>query len=265
MLDTVLKFQGADADTDSICKKKSDQLYIINGEDIRLPVKVARAANAFAAFLVDARAARAWIQGSGLELIEIFPNVAIMQLIGVDYQENDLGDYNEAGVSFYVYENGGRKRWPFFSAVRAFMRGEATSYIHELPVDQPFTMHAGRFIWGYPKWIAEIDIEQTADTFNTSLVADGRPVFSFRCKAGGKRTMTDQKQPSFGVRNGKTYKTVGVANGTGVTFSVGGEEPELGDHPIAERLRALGLPKKPIFSGSVADMNMEFDPPVVME
>jgi hypothetical protein len=132
-------------------------------------------------------------------------------------------------------------------------------------VDQPFTMHAGRFIWGYPKWIAEIDIEQTVDTFTTSLVADGRPVFSFRCKAGGNRTMTDQKQPSLGVRDGKTYKTVGVANGTGVTFSLGGEAPELGDHPIAERLRALGLPKKPIFSGSVADMNMEFEPPVVME
>ena len=39
-----------------------------------------------------------------------------MQMIGVDYQENDLGDYNEAGISFYVYEQGEKKRWPLFSA-----------------------------------------------------------------------------------------------------------------------------------------------------
>lgn len=262
-LDENIKFQGADADTDAICEKKSELLYTINGHDIQLPVKVGRASNAFATFLVNAKAAQAWIGDSGLRVIEILPNVAIMQMIGVDYQENDLGDYNEAGISFYVYAPGTKKRLPFFSALSAFRKGEATSYIHELPVDQPFTMHAGRYIWGYPKWIADIDIQQSEDAFETTLTADGQLVFSFRCKAGGTTTMKGQKQPSFGVRNGKIYKTVGIANGSGVTFTLGGEAPKLGDHSIAQRLRELGLPKKPIISGSVAQMDMVFDPPVI--
>jgi hypothetical protein len=262
-LDENIKFSGADADTDAVCKQKSELLYDINGHDIQLPVKVAKASNAFATFLVNARAAQAWIADSSLRVIEIFPNVAIMQMIGVDYQENDLGDYNEAGISFYVYEPGNKKRLPILGALNAFRRGEATSYIHELPVDQAFTMHAGRYIWGYPKWIAHIDIKQSETAFETTLEADGELVFSFRCKAGGKSTMENQKQPSFGVRNGKIYKTVGIANGSGVTFSLGGEAPRLGNHPIADRLRELGLPKKPVFSGSVATMNMAFDPPVV--
>ena len=262
-LDATLKLQGADADTDAVCEQKSEQLYAINGHDIELPVKVARASNAFATFLVNARAAQDWIKDTGLQVIEILPNVAIMQMIGVDYQENDLGDYNEAGISFYVYEPGAGRRLPFFSAIKAFMKGEANSLIHELPVDQPFTMHAGRYIWGYPKWIADIDIKQSADAFETTLSVDGDLVFSFRCKAGGSSTMLNQKQPSFGVRHGKIYKTVGIANGSGVTFSLGGEAPRLGSHPIAERLRELGLPKKPVFSGSVARMDMTFDPPEI--
>jgi hypothetical protein len=43
-----------------------------------------------------------------------------------------------------------------------------------------------------------------------------------------------------------------------VKFSLGGEAPILGDHPIADELRKLGLPKKPIFSGSIANIVMDF-------
>ncbi len=250
-------------DTDSICEKVSDALYRIDGQDVTLPVKVRKAANSFASFLVNAKAAQAWIAPSGLEVIEILPGKAIMQLVGVDYQENDLGDYNEAGISFYVREPGTKKGLPFFGALRSLMKGEATSYIHRLPVDQPFTMHAGRYIWGYPKWMSDIDIEHNDEYFSTRWSDQGKLVFSFRAKAGGKAEMKNQQQPSFGFRNGTLYKTVGVANGSGVKFALGGEAPTLGDHPIADELRKLGLPKKPLFSGSVAELVMDFEAPVV--
>ncbi|MGI9284198.1 MAG: acetoacetate decarboxylase family protein [Pseudomonadales bacterium] len=252
-------------DTNAICEKKSDTLYIIDGQEVTFPVEVKKAANAFATFLVDAKAAQEWIKDTGLEAIEIFPGMAILQLVGVDYQENDLGDYNEAGVSFYVCPPGVKKGLPFFGAIRSFMKGDAISYIHLLPVDQPFTMHAGRYIWGYPKWVAQIDIEESNGFFETRFCDEGKHVFSFRCKSGGTSTISNQEQPSFGYRGGKLYKTVGIANGKGVKFSLGGEAPVLGDHPIADELRKLGLPKKPIFSGTVADLFMEFDSAEIYE
>ena len=81
-LDENIKFQGADADTDAICEKKSELLYTISGHDIQLPVKVGRASNAFATFLVNAKAAQAWIGDSGLRVIEILPNVEATGFIG---------------------------------------------------------------------------------------------------------------------------------------------------------------------------------------
>ena len=171
-----------------------------------------------------------------------------------------MGDYNEAGVSFYVYEPGVKKGLPFFGALRAFRKGEALSYIHLLPVDQPFTMHAGRFIWGYPKWVAQVEIDENDQYFETRFSDQGQHVFSFRTKTGGQSEMKDQKQPSLGYRDGTLYKTIGLANGAGVKFCLGGEAPVLGDHPIADELRKLGLPKKPIFSGSVASLVLDFGP-----
>ncbi|HCS28936.1 MAG TPA: acetoacetate decarboxylase [Spongiibacteraceae bacterium] len=250
-----------EGDTNSLCEKKSDSLYHINDHDVSLPVKVRKAANAFASFLVNAKAANAWIKESGLEVVEIFPGKAIMQIVGVDYQDNDLGDYNEAGISFYVREPGTKKGLPIIGGLRAIMGGTASSYIHLLPVDQEFTMHAGRYIWGYPKWIADIDIIQKDGYFETRFSDKGQHVFTFRTKGGGKGSMENQRQPSFGYRCGTLYKTVGVANASGVKFSLGGEKPLLGDHPIADELRKLGLPKKPLFSGSVDNMVMDFEAP----
>ena len=42
----------------------------------------------------------------------------------------------------------------------------------------------------------------------------------------------------------------------------GGELIELGDHPIADQLRKLGLPKKPLFSGTISNMHMVVGGPV---
>ncbi len=230
-----------------------------------MPVRVREASNAFAAFLINASAAQEWIEDSGLEVIEVFPGKAILQLIGVDYKDNDLGDYNEAGVSFYVHEPSTKNRLPFIGAARAFLKGEASSYLHLLPVNQAFTMHAGRFIWGYPKWVADIAIDENDTYYETTFSDQGRLVFTFRTKTGGNRQIKGQKQPSFGFRGGKLYKTMGVADGDGARFSPGGEAPILGSHPIADELRKLGLPKKPLFSGSISKLTMNFEPPVVYD
>ena len=235
------------------------------GKKSACPLRCAKHLTHLQRFWSDAKAAQEWIKDTGLKVIEILPGKAVMQLIGVDYRENDLGDYNEAGISFYVHEPNTKKGLPFFGAIRAFMKGEASSYIHLLPVDQPFTMHAGRFIWGYPKWVTNIDIDENDEFFETRFTDHGQHVFTFRTQTGGKASMRDQTQPSFGFREGKLYKTVGIANGEGAKFSLGGEAPQLGDHPIADKLRDLGLPKKPFFSGSVAQLVMDFEAPVVYD
>jgi len=249
-------------DTDQICAKLDDSHYQIDGRDIHLPVVVRKARNAFATFVLPAKAAQAWIAKSGFEVVEVWPGKAIMQVVGVEYFDNDLGDYHEAGISFYVREPGAKRSLPLIGGLLDIVRGRAASYIHLLPVNQDFTKHAGRFIWGYPKWNTDVEISERDNKLVTRFSDQGQHVFTLRCELGGTTTVKDQKQLSVAVRKGIAYKTLGIANGSGARFGMGGELIELGDHPIADQLRKLGLPKRPLFSGTIADLHMEVGAPL---
>ena len=45
---------------------------------------------------------------------------------------------------------------------------------------------------------------------------------------------------------------------TGVRFRPAGATLRLGDHPYAKELATLGLPKRPMVSGSVGNVEMTF-------
>ena len=84
--------------TNEICSKNSESNYTIDGRDISFPVVVSDASMLMNGFLVNARAAQAMLEGTGFRVVEIFPGKAILQLLAVDYKENDLGDYNEGAI-----------------------------------------------------------------------------------------------------------------------------------------------------------------------
>ena len=45
-------------------------------------------------------------------------------------------------------------------------------YVHHLPVNQKFTLEAGRTIWGYPKFMADIDIVEHPGGARIMLASD---------------------------------------------------------------------------------------------
>jgi hypothetical protein len=250
------------AKTDEVCIKLDDSHYQIDGREIHLPVVVRKARNAFSTFIVPAHVAQEWIAKSGFEVVEVWPGKAIMQVVGVEYLDNDLGDYHEAGFSFYVRQPGAKRGLPLIGGILDIIRGRAASYIHMLPVNQDFTQHAGRFIWGYPKWNTDVEISERDNKLITRFSDQGRHVFTLRCELGGTAVVKGQEQLSVAARKGTAYKTLGIVNGSGVKFSLGGDLIELGDHPIADQLRKLGLPKKPLFSGTISNMHMVVGGPV---
>ncbi len=105
-----------------------------------------------------AAAAQAEIDYSGLEVIQPVPAHAMLALAFVDYIDGDLDAYHEVAVSVLVRAHDATPADGFRTHARELAHGEVAAFIHDLPVDQPFTCAAGNEIWGYPKWIAEIDL-----------------------------------------------------------------------------------------------------------
>jgi hypothetical protein len=249
-------------DTNAICQQLDAGHYLIDGQPISFPVVVADASMLMNAYLVDASAAQQLLKGSGFRVLELFPGKAILQLLFVDYRKNDLGDYNEGAILFPVLTPGERKPLPFFGALRRMATGSVGNFVYRMPVDQEFTTHAGRFIWGFPKWVARVDIAFGDKQASGSFYDEGELVYAFSAKAGGSATAKQQRAASLAIRDGKAWKTYGTNTGSGVTFALGGQSPTVGDkHPLALELRALGLPKKPLFSVSIKHTAMEFSAP----
>jgi hypothetical protein len=248
--------------TNDVCKQLDQDHYLIDGQPITFPVIVADASMLMNAYLVDAGVAQHMIKDSGFRVLELFPGKAILQLLLVDYRENDLGDYNEGAIIFPVLTPGERKPFPFFGAMQRMASGSVGNFVYRMPVDQPFTTHAGRFIWGFPKWMARIDIEFGAKRARGSFFDEGELVYGFSAKTGGTTKVKEQRAASLAIRDGKAWKTYGTNTGSGLTFALGGELPTIGDsHPLAKELRALGLPKKPLFSVSIKNTAMRFEGP----
>ncbi|MGB8406240.1 MAG: acetoacetate decarboxylase family protein [Mycobacterium sp.] len=226
-----------------------------------MPVRVRKAVQHMAMFSVDADAAQRMIDYSGLQVCRYRPRRAVAVLMLMHYVDSDLGQYYEYGTNVMVNPPGSNA-----SGLRALQ--SAGAFIHHLPVDQAFTLEAGRSIWGYPKVMAEFAI-RGADS--PAGVRDGRK-FGFDVSIDGRFAVgmdfrpglpvpapaKPQAPPTYSHLDGVTRETVGVMRPTGVRYRPGGVTVRLGDHPYAQELAALGLPKRAMLSGSADNVDMTF-------
>lgn len=121
---------------------------VVAGRTITFPVPVVSASISGAAFLSKSAVARRLIAAgaqsdvldrAGAEVLTLPGGRTPVTLIHVRYHDvpgNVLGAYHEVGLAFQVKVPG----------------AGVLQHIHELPVDEDFTLAAGNELWGFPKW-----------------------------------------------------------------------------------------------------------------
>ena len=231
--------------------------YAIQGQEVRLPVEVRDATAAVAFYLVSASRVQDLIAHTGLRAVHVLPGRTLCTIGTMVYRDGDLGPYHEIAVTFFVREPGARSL-PFVGAALGLLRGSLGAYIHQLPVDGEFTCEAGRTIWGFPKFIAEIEVSSDNDEQTAVLRVDGCHVLTQTVRTGGSRGFNNRRQVSYACRDGVVYRTSSVMSGAGVGARLRGARLELGTHPLADELRTLGLPRRALFSTFVAKMTGTF-------
>lgn len=203
--------------------------FEIQGQTVTIPAIVRDASSGTALYMVDAPAAQALIP-SAFEVVEAAPGKTQATIVIVDYRDNDLGDYDEVGIVFFVRPAGQPE-------------AEVGSYIHKLPVNQSFTCEAGFKIWGFPKTVEEIDFTYADDSATCKLVMGGQHVLTLKVPRGGSGTTEDTVGVGYTMIEGTPHQNEFTRGGHGEQTIPGGEGVvlELGDHPISEELRSLGL------------------------
>jgi hypothetical protein len=223
--------------------------YDIDGRTVTMPCRVRDASAGTAVFDVDAAAARTLVPPA-FDLVETAPGRCQVVLAVIDYRDNDLGDYLEVGVTFFVTPAGDPD-------------GEAGTFITHLPVDQAFTCAAGRTIWGFPKSVEDITLDRDDGTATCTLRMDGQLVLRLTLPATGDDEMPAMPMTTYTLIDGRPHATAFTQGGTGARVEIGGAGVtlELGDHPLAKELAALGLPAAAEMTTWTEHMQGSFDTP----
>ena len=214
---------------------------VIQGRRVDYPVTVREAASASATWLVDAAAARALLPAPDLDVVEILPG------------------YNEVSLALFVRERSAPRGLPYVSTMLDFLRGRVSTFIFWLPVDQAFTREAGETMWGFPKTIENIDFDHAGSTARCRLESEGRHVLTFSMPRRPGRDLPPNEMTTYTRMQGRTFATRFVSTSKGVGFARGGVELTLGDHAMSDKLRTLGLPKKPMMAMWMEHMHATFD------
>ncbi len=219
-----------------------------------MPVRIRQADVHSAMFSVPADAAQAMIDYSGLRVFEHRPGQAVVNLMLARYIDGDLGRYLEFGTAVMINPPGSSA-----SGWRAL--GSAGAFIHHLPVDQEFTLEAGRTIWGFPKIMADFEVRD-GKRLGFDVAADGQHIATMEFGRGlpvpGLFTSRPRTLKAFSHLDGVTREVPWEMRISGVRGTLGGATLRLGDHPYARELAALGLPKRPMMSSTVGRVEMTF-------
>jgi hypothetical protein len=205
--------------------------YLIQGRTVTMPCIVRDACSATATWLVSSRAAQTLLPGPELEIAEVLPGRGLLSIACIDYRDNDLGDYNEVSIAFFVRRRGDRKGIPYLGAAAE----------------------------GFPKTVDEIDFDTSGDRARCIWNKDGQNILKISLPTGGNREFPEQTLCTYSYIDGVLHRNPFVSSAEDLGIRLRGAEIELGAHPIADELRSLGLPKPALMSMWMGKMKGRFD------
>jgi hypothetical protein len=228
--------------------------HLIQNRTVSMPVRVRDAEVCSALYPVRADAARAVIAYSGLDVAEVLPGKAVCMLVFVDYRDGDLDTYHEFGMAFLVRPPGSS------GAMGLTELRQAGVFVHWLPVDQEFTLEAGRTLWGFPKELADIELRLASPYKRCILRKAGRLVLDMLIKPGLPVPGAGAMAPldAYTHRDGVTRRVPWSVRAGGARIRPSGALIRLGNHPIAKELSELGLPKRAMFATTISHAEMSF-------
>jgi hypothetical protein len=218
----------------TVVTQQDAHTWTIAGRTLTLPVEIRDARLAFSVHRTPAADARALLAETPFRPV-VLGRSAFSVVVFVRYLDGDLDSYDEFGIG---------------TVVRG-ITGMPGIYVHHLPVTAEFTMHAGRWIWGLPKYQVQsgciveqrqVRIQvQTEDRFIAagSMNAPHRLPGRFTLPTTGWSTALE------GPDRGAVLKTPGRMTLRQIRYGRKGSELSWGDHALSNdalRLRLQGTP-----------------------
>ena len=164
-----------------------------------------------------------------------FLGLSSLTVGGMEYREMNIGPYNEIVVLVPV-------RYPGVLPPQAragYLRERIGMYVMMISVTTQIALDAGKDIWGYPKFLSEIEFQDQGESRAGIWKAEGEEILSFSVRKKGIKVPFNRELIDFSVRGKELLKNalrgrfqLNISPGTHVQIS-------FGPHPAGRKLAGL--------------------------
>lgn len=205
-----------------------------------LPIRYYRTDCFLGMFSADYDAVAARLPSERVTPVRLSATRAAIGVVAYNYLETGVGPYGEIGVALLcTLDKVGPPVIPMLLETRYRRFG---AFVLHLPVTTRVACAAGRTVWGYPKFVADMDFVLQPESQRVALSEGDAEILELSVKRSGRLMVDRNPIVTFTVKDGDLLRTE-VASRTayhvGLGRSVG--HLELGDHPVARELRALDM------------------------
>ncbi len=180
-----------------------------------------------------------------LKLMEPSPGLTMVILAAMQHRHvEQVESYNEAAILLPVvfeHDMAVPGKVVNFPNVKCF-----DLYFHHLPVTTKEACDLGAEVWGFPKFVADIDIDDSGETNSCQLSSNGKNIFTLEVKKI-KAEAVPINFTCYTIKDDQLIKTFVPTQGE-FASSQNSEDIKcvLGDHPIAEELKSIGIGDKAV-------------------
>jgi hypothetical protein len=225
------------------------QVELERKRTLSLPAAVTDLFGMAALFTAPSEEAKKLLPSRRLHLVELFPGRALVGLTCSAYgMVQGLEPYAEAGVVVPVRHEP-RVELPLLPVLLPKLFGDAGYYYHRLAVTSPAAVELGEKLYGQRRLLADIRFREQPFWRRCEIEIEGKSVFSLELRKLRTKPMHVATR-LYSLQDGQIAGTPLPARGE-LGLSRGGPRKGklvLGDHYIADELRALGLGREPVFT-----------------
>jgi hypothetical protein len=221
----------------------------VGNSKLELPVLYFRDDSFGALFSADLQALRALMPSDKLHPIpSLRRGRGFLYIAAFDYLETSIEPYGELAVVVPAVH--GRRPPPLVpSLLEASWPGFGGVVLH-LPVTRREARDGGRVLWGYTKFIANMEFQNTPELHECRLEEGGRHILTLHVTKRGVAMPDRRPIITYSVKDGSLIRTA-IPQSAIVRAAVGagGSFLELGDsHPVARSIQALDVDPKPLMT-----------------
>jgi hypothetical protein len=206
-------------------------------------------------FSASAEAVEALLPSRDLHLVRLPNGRAVVLVVGIQHT-----DITASGVDGFAALPYGEVLVGALVTRRPVPRGLALvspaslglgtgAFVLHLPVTSRVARDVGRLVWGYPKFVADMEFADSVRERSVRLSEGGRHLLTLTVRPSGRPSRSDAPLILYSVLGTDlvehTCPCSGIAQGG---LGSGRGSLELGDHPLADGLRALALAPDPFMT-----------------